>query len=95
MQHNGWDHALKVTAYHSESTYLENTPTVQLTRIVAADRLFPRFNTHSKCTGVCRFVRGIPAGIGRRAAKLWGFCGARRSPDWPGLPGTAIRIPPT
>jgi glucose-6-phosphate 1-dehydrogenase len=23
-------------------------------------------------------------GIGRRVAELWGFCGARRSPDWPG-----------
>jgi hypothetical protein len=38
------------------------------------------FNTHNKCTGVCRFVRGIPVGIGRRVAELWGFCGARRSP---------------
>ena len=44
------------------------------------------FNTHNKCTGVCRFVRGIPVGIGRRGADLWGFCGARRSPDLPGGP---------
>jgi hypothetical protein len=40
---------------------------------------FRSFNTHNKCTGVCRFVRGIPVGIGRRVAELWGFCGARRS----------------
>ena len=38
------------------------------------------FNTHHKCTGVCRSVRGIPVGIRRRVAELWGFCGARRSP---------------
>ena len=56
-------------------------PTALLTRIDAADRLFSvSFNTHNKRTGVCRFVRGIPVGIGRRVAELWGFCGARRSP---------------
>ena len=38
------------------------------------------FNTHNKCTGVCRFVRGIPVGSDRRVAELWGFCGARKSP---------------
>lgn len=38
------------------------------------------FNTHNKCTGVCRSVGGIPVGIGRRVADLWGFCGACRSP---------------
>jgi len=38
------------------------------------------FNTYHKCTGVCRFVRGIPVGIARRVADLWGFCGARQSP---------------
>ena len=37
---------------------------------------FITFNTHNKCTGVCRFVRGVPVGIGRRIAALWGFCGA-------------------
>ena len=31
---------------------------------------------HNKCIGVCRFVRGIPVGIGLRVADLW----ARRSP---------------
>jgi len=46
---------------------------------------FRIFNTHNKCTGVCRFVRGIPVGIGHRVAKLWGICGARQSPwlAWP------------
>jgi hypothetical protein len=34
--------------------------------------------THNKCTGVCRFVRGIAVGISPRVADLWGFCGARR-----------------
>jgi hypothetical protein len=29
--------------------------------------------------GVCRFVRGIPVGIGRSVADLWGSCGARKS----------------
>jgi hypothetical protein len=29
---------------------------------------------------VCRFVRGIPVGIGRRVAALWGVCGARKRP---------------
>ena len=67
--------------YHPESTYLEKAPTAQLTRIDAADRLFSvPFNTHNKCTGVCRFVRGIPVGIGRRVVDLWGFLWARRSP---------------
>jgi len=41
---------------------------------------FPYLNTHNKCTGVCRFVRGIPVGISHRVADLWGFCGARRRP---------------
>jgi len=45
------------------------------------------FNTHNKCTGVCRFVRGISVGISPRVADLWGFCRARRSPDLPGRPG--------
>ena len=67
--------------YHPESTYLEKAPTPQLTRIDAADQAVLRaFNTHNKCTGVCRFVRGIPVGISRRVADLWGFCGAPRSP---------------
>jgi hypothetical protein len=49
----------------SESTYLEKTPTAQLTRIDVGERLFFRtFNTHNKCTGLCRFVRGIPVGSG-------------------------------
>ena len=38
------------------------------------------FNTHNKCTGVCRFVRGISVGIGHRAADLGGFCGAPQKP---------------
>ena len=55
-------------------------PTAQLTRIDAAHRLVSvPLNTHNKCTGVCRFVCGIPVGIGRRVADLWGFCGARGS----------------
>ncbi len=29
---------------------------------------------------VLDFVRGIPVGIGRRVAALWGFCGARKRP---------------
>jgi hypothetical protein len=33
---------------------------------------FRASNTHNKWTGVCRFVRGIPVGIGRRVADLWG-----------------------
>ena len=67
--------------YHPESTYLEKPPTAQLTRIDAADRLFSVSLTHiTSVPGVCRFVRGIPVGIGRRVAELWGFCGARRSP---------------
>src|SRR5271170_304213 len=33
---------------------------------------------HHKCTGVYRFVRGVPVGIGRRVADLWGFCGTRK-----------------
>jgi hypothetical protein len=49
------------------------------------------FNTHNKCTGVCRFVRGIPVGIGYGVAGLWGFCGARRSADLPSLPDTRCR----
>src|SRR5271165_125794 len=38
------------------------------------------FNTHNKCTGVCRFVRGVPVGTGCRVAELWGFCGASPKP---------------
>jgi hypothetical protein len=38
-------------------------------------------NTHNKCTGVCRFVRGIPVGTAHRAADLWGFCGSAEAPD--------------
>ena len=38
------------------------------------------FNTYNKCTGVCRFVRGIPVGIGCRVVELRGFCGARKGP---------------
>src|SRR4029077_11395521 len=75
--------------YHPESTYLEKASVAQLTRIYAADRLFSvPFTRITKCTGVCRFVRGIPVAIGYRVAGLWGFCGARRSPDLPGLPDT-------
>jgi hypothetical protein len=67
--------------YHPESTYLEKPPTAQLTRIDAAGRLFSvSLTRNNKCTEVCRFVRGISVGIGRRVAELWGFCGARRSP---------------
>jgi hypothetical protein len=67
--------------YHSESTYLEKAPTAQLTRIDAAvTGCSPHLNTHNKCTGVCRFVRGIPVGIRHRVAELWGSCGARESP---------------
>jgi hypothetical protein len=51
-------------------------PTAQLTRIDTADRLFSAlFNTHNKCTGVCRFVRGVPVGIARHVAELWSFAG--------------------
>ena len=38
------------------------------------------FNTHNKCIGVCRFVRGFPVGIRRHVADLWGFCGPRKIP---------------
>ena len=66
-------------------------PSAQLTRIGAADRVFSvLFNTLNKCIGVCRFVRGIPVGTGRRAADLWDFCGARKRPfDLPGQPAPA------
>ncbi len=73
--------------YRPESAYLEKAPTAQLTRIGAAGRLFSLpLNTHNKCTGVCRFVRRIPVGIGRRVAELRGFCGlagALTGPDDP------------
>ena len=67
--------------YHPESTYLEKLqqPSSRASTLLSGD--FRTFNTHNKCTGVCRFVRGIPVGIGCRVADLWGFCGARRDPD--------------
>ena len=40
----------------------------------------PCLNTHNKCTGVCRFVRGIPVGIGRRVGGLWSSVGSREAP---------------
>ena len=57
-----------------------NAPTAQLTRIDAANRLFSvPLNTHNKYTEVCRFVRGIPVGIGLiRAASSWRSAGPGR-----------------
>jgi hypothetical protein len=43
---------------------------------------FCTFNTNNKCTGVCRFVCGIPVGIGRRLAELWVSVGLAEAPAW-------------
>ena len=51
------------------------------------------FNTHHKCTGVCRSVRGIPVGIRRCVAELWGFCGLAEALDWPGRGSTGTQVP--
>ena len=76
------------------SAYLEKASTAQLTRINAADRLFSvPFNTHNKCTGVCRFVRGIPVGIRHRVAALWGFCGLAEASGWVGRPPWSTQVP--
>ena len=56
----------------------KKAPTAQLTRIDAADRQFSvPLNTHNKCTGVSRFVRGI----GRRVAELWVSVGLAEALD--------------
>jgi hypothetical protein len=66
---------------HPESIYPVKAPTAQFTRIPRwSPAVLRTLNTYNKCTGVCRFVRGIPVGISRRVADLWGFCGACRSP---------------
>jgi len=44
------------------------------------------FNTHNKCTGVCRFVRGISVGISRRVADCGVSVGLAGAPDLPGGP---------
>jgi hypothetical protein len=44
--------------------------------------VFRDFNTHNKCTGMCRFVRGFPVGIRLCVAELWDFCGGlAEAPD--------------
>ena len=74
------------------------TPSRHGTKAVAAFRIF---NRHNKCTGVCRFVHGIPVGIGRRVAGLWVSVGFAQASGWPRptaaeYPGTAApRIPMT
>ena len=79
--------------YHSESTRLEKTPTAQLTRIDAADRLFSvPLRRINKCTGACRFVRGVLVGIGRRVAELWGLCGLARAPRLARPPDTGAHV---
>ena len=54
------------------------------------------FNTHNKCTGVCRSVRGVSVGIGRRVAGLWGFCGGSQErltgPADPTAPGEPCKV---
>jgi len=64
-----------------ESTYLERLQQPSSHASALLTTVFRTFHTHNKCTGVCRFVRGILVGIGRRVADLWGFCGACRRPS--------------
>jgi hypothetical protein len=49
--------------------------------------IFRTFNTHNKCTGVRRFVRGISVGISRRVADCGVSVGPAGAPDLPGGPG--------
>ena len=65
---------------HLESTYLERLQQPSSHALTLLTGRSPCLNTHNKRTRVCRFVRGIPVGIDRRVADLWGFCGARKSP---------------
>jgi len=45
---------------------------------------FSAFNTHNKCTGVCRLVCGILVGIGRRVVSGGVSVGLRSDvPCWP------------
>jgi hypothetical protein len=50
------------------------------------------FNMHNKCTGICRFVRGIPVGIRHRVAALRGFFGLAEASGWPGDLGGPRRV---
>jgi hypothetical protein len=42
------------------------------------------FNTHNKCTGVCRFVRGISVGVGRVSLSCGVSVGLAEAHDWAG-----------
>ena len=65
-------------SYHSESTYLEKAPTVQLARIDAADRLFSMPLTR---------VTGVPECAVSSVGFLWGSAPYRGVVGFCGLVG--------
>jgi hypothetical protein len=71
---------------------MEKDPTAQLTRIDAAEQLFPVPLIRITSVPDCAVSSvGFLWGSGHRVAELWGFVDA---PDWPGractgTPGTA------
>ena len=61
-------------------TWPNSGPTAQFTRIDAGHPLFSVGLTRVASVPECASVRGIPVGIRRRVAQLWGFCGGSQKP---------------
>ncbi len=78
--------------YHPESTYLENAPTAQLTRIDAADRLFSVPLTRITSVPECAVSSvGFLWGSAAVSPTCGGSVGLPEAPDFPGRPDTGTR----